>query len=131
MHLQAKRWLALLLPATVAACVIPGTNDLDRHLVYFGEFSANLSDEARHVIADSAQQARLLRPSRIRVEARASATGTPGTNLNLAETRASIVADELQADGVTREKILKLPIGQTGSGDPGLTDRRVDIILER
>ena len=130
MHLMAKRWLAMLLPAAVGACAMPPA-DLDRHLVYFEEFSAKLSVEARHVIAESAQQVRQAGAKGIRIEARASATGTPGTNLNLAETRASIVADELQADGVPGQMIRKVPIGQTGSGDPGITDRRVDIVLER
>ncbi len=64
------------------------------------------------------------------MQARASATGTPQTNLYLAETRSSIVADQLEADGIAKSMIKQQPIGQTGSGDPSVFNRRVDIIVE-
>jgi outer membrane protein OmpA-like peptidoglycan-associated protein len=65
------------------------------------------------------------------VQARASATGTAETNKYLAQTRSSIVTDELEADGITRSLIRQEPIGQTGSSDPTVYNRRVDIILQR
>ena len=102
-----------------------------RFLVYFDEFSANLSDEAKATIADAAKRARDTGAKTLVVQARASATGRPETNKFLAQTRSSIVADQLEDDGVARTMIRQEPIGQTGSSDPSVYNRRVDIILER
>jgi outer membrane protein OmpA-like peptidoglycan-associated protein len=99
--------------------------------VYFDEFSANLSDEAKATIADAAKRARDTDAKTIVVQARASATGRPETNKYLAQTRSSIVADQLEEDGIARTMIRQEPIGQTGSSDPSVYNRRVDIILER
>ena len=102
-----------------------------RFLVYFDEFSAFLSNEAKTIIADAAKRARETGAHRIVVQARASATGTAETNKYLAQTRSSIVTDQLEADGIERTMIRQEPIGRTGSSDPSVYNRRVDIILER
>lgn len=135
----AKFWrLTLLLfalaGATVASAQTPPnatTREIPRFLVYFDEFSANLSDEAKATIADAAKRARDSGAKTIVVQARASATGRPETNKYLAQTRSSIVADQLEEDGIARTMIRQEPIGQTGSSDPSVYNRRVDIILER
>jgi OmpA-OmpF porin, OOP family len=110
----------------------PGPTDqsVPRFLVYFDEFSAFLTDEAKTIIAEAAKRARETGAHRIVVQARASATGTSETNKYLAQTRTSIVADQLETDGVSRAMIQQEPIGQTGSSDPTVTNRRVDIILQ-
>jgi OmpA-OmpF porin, OOP family len=130
--------LLLLLPALVAATAVGAQTtpnatkaEIPRFLVYFDEFSANLSDEAKSVIADAAKRARESGAKAIVVQARASATGKPETNKYLAQTRASIVTDQLEEDGIARTVIRQEPIGQTGSSDPTVYNRRVDIILER
>lgn len=129
--------LMVLLPALAAATAAgaqtttAAKGEVPRFLVYFDEFSANLSDEAKAVIADAAKRARESGAKAIAVEARASATGKPETNKFLAQTRSSIVADQLEEDGVARTMIRQEPIGQTGSSDPTVYNRRVDIILER
>jgi outer membrane protein OmpA-like peptidoglycan-associated protein len=123
-----------LTSATVASAETPAnapTADIPRFLVYFDEFSANLSDEAKATIADVAKRARDTGAKGIVVQARASATGRPETNKYLAQTRSSIVADQLEEDGIARAMIRQEPIGQTGSSDPSVYNRRVDIILER
>jgi OmpA-OmpF porin, OOP family len=104
--------------------------EIPRFLVYFDDFSANLSDEAKRVIADAAKRARETSAKAIVVQARASAIGTAETNKYLAQTRCSIVTDQLAEDGIPRTMIKQEPIGQTGSSDPGVYNRRVDIILE-
>jgi OmpA-OmpF porin, OOP family len=101
-----------------------------RFLVYFDEFSAFLSDEAKTIIADAAKRARETGAHKVVVQARASATGTAETNKYLAQTRSSIVTDQLEADGIERTMIRQEPIGQTGSSDPSVYNRRVDILLE-
>jgi len=131
------RYLIFLLPALAATAAARGqtpnttSSDLPRFLVYFDEFSANLSDEAKGVIADAAKRAKEAGSKEIVVQARASATGTAETNKYLAQTRSSIVTDELEADGIARAMIHQEPIGQTGSSDPTVYNRRVDIILQR
>jgi outer membrane protein OmpA-like peptidoglycan-associated protein len=125
--------LAALVVATPAnAQTAPSASNPggSRFLVYFDEFSAFLSDEAKTIIADAAKRAREAGARRIVVQARASATGTAETNKYLAQTRSSIVTDQLEADGIARTMVRQEPIGQTGSNDPTVTERRVDIIIE-
>jgi outer membrane protein OmpA-like peptidoglycan-associated protein len=104
---------------------------LPRFLVYFNEFSAYLSPRSKEIIANAAKEAKTAGATSITVQARASATGTVQTNKYLAMTRSSIVADELEADGIDAATIQQEPIGQTGSKDPSVFNRRVDIILHR
>ena len=104
---------------------------LPRYLIYFDEFSAYLSPRAKTMIAQIAKKAKATGTKSITVQARASATGTVQTNKYLAMTRASIVADELEADGIPAAMVQQQPIGQTGSKDPSVFNRRVDVILHR
>ena len=129
--------LVLLLAATIAYPVgasaqtkaPPPEKSIPRYLVYFDEFSAYLTPESKKKIALVAKQAKAEGAKSITVQARASATGTAQTNKYLAMTRASIVADELEADGIPSAMVQQEPIGQTGSSDPSVFNRRVDIIL--
>jgi peptidoglycan-associated lipoprotein len=123
---------ALAIVAIAFTCVTPlaARAETVRFLVYFEEWSARLSPDAQQVIAAAAAKAKEPGTRTIRIEGRASAVGSPDTNKRMAETRTSIVADELQHDGVAGANIRQVPIGQTGSDDPGVTDRRVDVILE-
>ena len=131
-----RYWRLVMILATLAtsaaasAQTAPSTTNQTRFLVYFDEFSAFLSNEAKTIIADAAKHARETSAHRIVVQSRVSATGTAETNKYLAQTRSSIVTDQLEADGITRATIRQEPIGQTGSNDPTVTDRRVDIVLE-
>jgi outer membrane protein OmpA-like peptidoglycan-associated protein len=102
-----------------------------RFLIYFDEFSANLTQQAHGVIADAAKQALENNVKAVRIEARASATGSQKANHYLAQTRSQVVADELEHDGVNPAVVQQVPIGQTGSEDPSVAERRVDIVLER
>jgi len=132
------RFCLLLLMAVTLACPIGATGQTNpaaaktsvpRYLVYFDEFSAYLSPQSKTIIAKAAKQAKAVGAKTITVQARASATGTVQTNKYLAMTRASIVADELEANGIAPAMIEQEPIGQTGSSDPSVFNRRVDIIL--
>ncbi len=129
--------LLLLLAATLAIPIgvhaqtnpAAAKTSVPRYLVYFDEFSAYLSPQSKTIIAKAAKQAKAVGAKTITVQARASATGTVQTNKYLAMTRASIVADELEANGIAPAMIEQEPIGQTGSSDPSVYNRRVDIIL--
>jgi len=120
---------ALLAVAAVASPAV--AQDNTRFLIYFDEFSANLTQKSRDVIADAAKQAREINAKAVRVEARASATGSATANKYLAMTRSQVVADELAKDGVTPAIVQQVPIGQTGSDDPSVAERGVDIVVER
>jgi peptidoglycan-associated lipoprotein len=124
-HLCCAALLVLL-----AGCVQPST-DNGRFLVFFDEFSANLTPEAHKVVADAVKHVRETGTRSVRIEARASATGSPVANQRLAETRSQVVADELAADGMSPAMLHQVPIGQSGSGDPSVAERRVDIVLEK
>jgi outer membrane protein OmpA-like peptidoglycan-associated protein len=126
-------WLGALLLAGVAGCgpATPTGADAGRYLVYFNEFSAFVTPDAQKVIADAAQNAKATGAHGIRIEGRASATGSVQANQYLAQTRTQVVADELAKDGVPPAMVRQMPIGQTGSGDPAVAERRVDIVLER
>jgi len=100
-----------------------------RYLVYFNEFSANLSDDAPRVVAEAASKAKELGARTVRIEGRASATGSPAANQHLTETRTQVVYDELQKDGVNPTMIQQQPLGQTTTTDTSVMDRRVDIVL--
>jgi OmpA-OmpF porin, OOP family len=129
--------LLLLLAATLAYPIgaraqtnpAAAKTSVPRYLVYFDEFSAYLSPQSKTIIARAAKQAKAVGAKTITVQARASATGTVQTNKYLAMTRASIVADELEANGIAPAMVQQEPIGQTGSSDPSVFNRRVDIIL--
>jgi OmpA-OmpF porin, OOP family len=120
-------------PASAAPPPAPAAKaqQLPRFLVYFNEFSAYLPPRSKEIIAKAAKEAKTTGATSITVQARASATGTVQTNKYLAMTRSSIVADELEADGIDAAMIQQEPIGQTGSKDPSVFNRRVDIILHR
>ena len=124
--------MVLVIPTAASAQMAPSAANQSgpRFLVYFDEFSAFLSDEAKTIIADAAKRARETGAHKVVVQARASATGTAETNRYLAQTRSSIVTDQLEADGIERTMIRQEPIGQTGSSDPSVYNRRVDILLE-
>jgi outer membrane protein OmpA-like peptidoglycan-associated protein len=132
-RIRTKQALGALLLAVLAACAPqasgPSMTEDGRYLIYFDEFSARITPEARQVIATAAQRVRELGVKTVRIEGRASATGSPAANQHLTETRTQVVYDELQKDGVDPTIIQQQPLGQTGSGDTGVTDRRVDVVL--
>ncbi len=131
MSMTRRPFLFASLLAATAVLAQPGfTQENDRFLIYFDEFSANLTQKSRDVIADAANKAKETNAKAIRVEARASATGSQKANHYLAQTRSQVVADELEHDGVNPAMLQQVPIGQTGSEDPSVAERRVDIVLE-
>ena len=123
--------VAALLIAFAASAPQGFAQQGDRFLIYFDEFSANLTQKSRDVIADAAKQVRGSNARAVRIEARASATGSATANKYLAMTRSQVVADELAKDGVNPDIVQQVPIGQTGSDDPSVAERRVDIVVER
>lgn len=106
-------------------------SDTGRFLIYFDEFSANLTEQTRATLADVARRAREGKAVAVRIEARASATGSQLANRYLAMTRSQVVADELVKDGLDAGMLRQVAIGQSGSEDPSVAERRVDLVIER
>ena len=122
----------VLLFLTLAACAPmqpQGMTEAGRYLVYFNEFSANLTPDAKNVIAEAAAKAKEYGAKTIRIEGRASATGSQPANQRLTETRTQVVYDALEKDGVNPTIIQQQPLGQTTSTDTSVMDRRVDVVL--
>src|SRR5215472_7795024 len=68
--IQAAGALQLLLAASCAP-MPPAATEAGRYLVYFNEFSANLSADARKMVADAAAKAREIGARTVRIEGRA------------------------------------------------------------
>lgn len=129
---RRRHLLGFLVLGALAGCAMPRpTSDGERFLVYFDEFSANITPQAQSVIDQAVAKATATHARAIRIEAHASATGSPTANLYLTETRAQVVADALQKDGISPAMMHKVAAGQTPSGDTSVADRRVDLVLER
>jgi outer membrane protein OmpA-like peptidoglycan-associated protein len=98
--------------------------------VFFEEFSADISPEARTIIDSAAIEAKRRHTTVIRVEARGNANGSSDATMKIAETRAAVVRDALLSDGIANSSILLVPLGQLGTTDTGVMPRRVTITLE-
>ena len=127
--IQAAGAFILLVLAACAPMQPQGAAEAGRYLVYFNEFSAYLSPDALNVIGEAAKFAKENAIRAIRVEGRASATGSAAANQHLTETRTQVVYDALQKDGVDPTIIQQQPLGQTTTTDTSVMDRRVDIVL--
>lgn len=132
--------VTMLLIRTALVCVVllsglavasGQQGDQDHLLIYFDEFSANLTTQAKTIIAEAAKRAGDEKASKVRIEARASATGSQLANHYLALTRSQVVADELAKLGVNPEIVQQVALGQSGSDDPSVAERRVDIVIQR
>lgn len=100
------------------------------YVVFFDEFSANFSPDARSIIDRAAAAAKQRHVRLIRVETRGNATGSPEATMKISETRAAVIRDALVADGVDASTIRLVPLGQMGTADTGVTPRRAVITLE-
>jgi peptidoglycan-associated lipoprotein len=127
--IQAAGAVLLLLAGCAPMSSAPSGVEDGRYLVYFNEFSANLSPDAQNVVATAAQRAKEIGARSVLVQGRASATGSEAANQKLTETRTQVVYDTLQKDGVNPTIIQQQPLGQTTATDTSVMDRRVDIVL--
>jgi len=80
------------------------------------------------VIAEPRLRPRSLAVKTVRIEGRASATGSAAANQRLTETRTQVVYDALQKAGSTDDHPAGA-LGQATATDTSVMDRRVDIVL--
>ncbi len=96
-------------------------------VVFFQPFSAALDAPALAAIATAASQANAAPDQPVLVTGAADTVGSKKANALLSRTRAQVVADTLEADGVAPSRIRVKGIGETtapGTNLPGQFDRR-------
>jgi OmpA-OmpF porin, OOP family len=103
--------------------------------VFFDFDRADLTDRARQIIGEAAQNSRRVQSTRIEVAGHADRSGSPQYNQRLSQRRAEAVAAELVSQGVSRNEIMVQAFGETrplvptadGVREP--QNRRVEIVL--
>ncbi|MBS0560664.1 MAG: OmpA family protein [Proteobacteria bacterium] len=119
-------------PAPVAA---PAPAPARSYLVFFDWDKATLTDRARQIIAEAAQNSTKVQYTKIEVNGYTDTSGSPKYNMGLSIRRAQAVAAELVKDGVPKSAIAIQGFGQThllvptadGVREP--QNRRVEIII--
>ncbi len=118
-------------PATASAAPTPART----YLVFFDWDRSDLSDRARQIIAEAAQNSARVQTTQIEVQGNADRSGTPAYNQRLSLRRAQTVAAELVRDGVNQSAIAiqafgdTRPLVETAAGVREPQNRRVEIIL--
>jgi outer membrane protein OmpA-like peptidoglycan-associated protein len=105
------------------------------YLVFFDFDRADLTDRARQIIAEAAQNSSRVQATRIEVAGHADRSGSPQYNQRLSQRRADAVAAELTRLGVARSAITVQAFGEsrplvaTADGVREPQNRRVEIVL--
>ncbi|MBN8928526.1 MAG: hypothetical protein BGO51_21355 [Rhodospirillales bacterium 69-11] len=121
-------------PAPIAAPVAP-VAPARSYLVFFDWDKATLTDRARQIISEAAQNSTKVQYTRIEVNGYTDTSGTPKYNQGLSVRRAQAVAAELVKDGVPKNAISIQGFGEThllvptGPGVREPQNRRVEIII--
>jgi OOP family OmpA-OmpF porin len=120
-------------PAPVAA---PAPAPARSYLVFFDWDKATLTDRARQIIREAAENSTHVHYTQIVVNGYTDTSGTPQYNMGLSIRRAQAVAAELVRDGVPRNVISIHGFGEThllvptGPGVREPQNRRVEIIIQ-
>ncbi len=121
-------------PAPVAAPA-PAVQPARSYLVFFDWDKATLTDRARQIIKEAADNSTHVQYTRIEVNGYTDTSGTPQYNMGLSIRRASAVKAELIKDGVPAAAIATQGFGEThllvptGAGVREPQNRRVEIII--
>ena len=119
-------------PAPVAA---PAPAPARSYLVFFDWDRADLTDRARQIVREAAENSTRVQYTRIEVNGYTDTSGTPAYNQRLSVRRAQAVASELVKDGVPKEAISIQGFGEThllvptGPNVREPQNRRVEIII--
>jgi outer membrane protein OmpA-like peptidoglycan-associated protein len=106
------------------------------YLVFFDWDKADLTDRAKQIIGEAAQNSSHVQLTRIEVNGYTDTSGTPAYNQKLSIARAQNVASELVRDGVPQNEIVTQGFGDThllvptAAGVREPQNRRVEIILK-
>ncbi|MFC3127180.1 OmpA family protein [Pseudoroseomonas globiformis] len=123
-------------PVPVAPAPAAAPAPARTYLVFFDFDRADLTDRARQIIAEAAQNSGRVQATRIEVAGHADRSGTPQYNQRLSQRRADAVAAELTRLGVARSAITVQAFGEsrplvpTADGVREPQNRRVEIVLK-
>jgi len=121
--------------AAAAPTPAPAVQPARSYLVFFDWDKATLTDRARSIIKEAADNSTHVQYTRIEVNGYTDTSGTPQYNQGLSVRRAQAVAAELVHDGVPQGAITAQGFGDTHllvSTGPGVREpqnRRVEIII--
>jgi opacity protein-like surface antigen len=125
-----------VLPLPVAApAAAPAPTPARTYLVFFDWDKYNLTERARQIISEAAQNSTHVSYTRIEVNGYTDLSGTPQYNQGLSVRRAEAVAAELVRDGVPKTAIdihgygESHPLVPTAQGVREPQNRRVEIII--
>ena len=122
-------------PPAPAAAAIPAAAPARSYLVFFDWDKATLTDRARQIIREAADNSTRVQYTRIEVNGYTDTSGTPRYNMGLSIRRADAVKAELIKDGVPQNAITVQGFGDTqllvptGPGVREPQNRRVEIII--
>ncbi|MBE9606780.1 OmpA family protein [Acetobacteraceae bacterium H6797] len=123
-------------PAPAPAPVVtPAPAPARTYLVFFDFDSAQLTDRARQITSEAAENSKRVQVTRIEVSGHADRSGTPQYNQALSLRRANAVAAELERLGVSRSSMSiqafgeSRPLVPTADGVREPQNRRVEIVL--
>jgi outer membrane protein OmpA-like peptidoglycan-associated protein len=122
-------------PAAPAPVAAPTPAPARSYLVFFDWDKATLTDRARQIIREAADNSTHVQYTRIEVNGYTDTSGSPQYNMGLSIRRADAVAAELVRDGVPRNVISIHGFGEThllvptGPGVREPQNRRVEIII--
>jgi len=122
-------------PPPPAPIIAPAPAPARSYLVFFDWDKATLTDRARQIIHEAAENSTRVQYTRIESNGYTDTSGTPAYNQRLSVRRAQAVAAELVRDGVPREAITIQGFGEThllvppGPNVREPQNRRVEIII--
>jgi OmpA-OmpF porin, OOP family len=122
-------------PAAPIPVAAPAPAPARSYLVFFDWDKASLTDRARSIIKEAADNSTRVQYTRIEVNGYTDTSGTPQYNQGLSIRRAKAVAGELVRDGVPQNAISAQGFGDThllvatGPGVREPQNRRVEIIV--
>jgi OOP family OmpA-OmpF porin len=122
-------------PPPPAPAPVPAQAPARSYLVFFDWDKATLTDRARQIIREAADNSTRVQYTRIEVNGYTDTSGTPQYNMGLSIRRANAVKAELIKDGVPENAITTQGFGDTnllvptGPGVREPQNRRVEIII--
>ena len=122
-------------PAAPMPTAAPAPAASRSYLVFFDWDKATLTDRARAIVREAAENSTRVQYTRLEVNGYTDTSGTPSYNQGLSLRRAQTVAAELVRDGVPQNAISVQGLGDTkllvptGAGVREPQNRRVEIII--
>ena len=122
-------------PMTPAPVAVPAPAPARSYLVFFDWDKADLTERARSIVKEAADNSTRVQVTRIEVNGYTDTSGKPSYNQELSVRRAQAVASELVRDGVPKSVIGIQGFGDTHllvSTGPGVREpqnRRVEIVI--